>query len=232
MIVTNSLLTELDALIDEYNLLRHPFYLRWTMGELSETELRIYAKEYFHFVRAVPTYVSAIHSNCRDHAQRLSILENLVEEETGGDGLIPHEELWVWFAGGLGISRDELYCHSGSVATRKLILTYRNLCSSSNCAVGAAAMYAYESRIPVISVTKLECLQQHYDIRDDESLRFFREHMVADIEHSKTWANLIARMANSPEVCAQVEESASKAARALWRMLDGVCELCDIRVNS
>ncbi|MGB5106047.1 MAG: CADD family putative folate metabolism protein [Candidatus Zixiibacteriota bacterium] len=226
--MTNTFVSALDTQIDKYDLLKHPFYLRWNLGELTHTELRIYAREYFHFVRAIPTYVSAIHSNCREHAQRLSILENLVEEETGGEGLIPHEELWVWFARGIGISRDELYCHCGSVATRKLMLTYRNLCNSSNCAVGAAAMYAYESRIPAVSFSKLEGLQQHYDIRDEETLQFFREHMVADIEHSKTWANLIARMANSEDDCKQIEESAEKAARALWRMLDGVCEQCDI----
>ena len=222
----------LDTLIDKYDLLKHPFYLRWNSGELTESELRVYACEYFHFVRAIPTYVSAIHSNCREHSQRLSILENLVEEETGGEGLIPHEELWVWFARGISISRDELYGHCPSVATRKLMLTYRNLCASSNCAVGAAAMYAYESRIPDVAVAKLQGLEQHYDIRDEETLRFFREHMVADIEHSKTWANLIARMACSDDCRRQIEESASKAARALWRMLDGVCEQCDIPVSN
>ncbi len=231
MNVNHTLIARLDSLIDEYDLLRHPFYERWNGGELTESEMQVYAREYFHFVRAIPTCVSAIHSNCRDHSQRLSILENLVEEETGGDGLIPHEELWVWFARGVGIDRADLYSGCSSIATRKLLLTYRNLCNASNCAVGAAAMYAYESRIPDIAQSKLEGLQKFYDIHDDETLRFFREHMIADIEHSKTWANLISLVVTTPELQQQIEEATTKAARALWGMLNGVCEQCGIPVG-
>lgn len=230
--VNRDLIDRLDGLIDQYNLLRHPFYIRWNLGELAETELQVYAREYFHFVRAVPTYVSAIHSNCRDHTHRLSILENLVEEETGGDGLIPHEELWVWFARGLGIERDDLYSACSAIATRKLLLTYRNLCNSSNCVIGAAAMYAYESRVPEVAQTKLQGLQSYYHISEEETLRFFREHMVADIEHSRTWADLISELTTTQELRRQVEESTAKAARALWGMLNGVCEQCGIPVTS
>lgn len=232
MIVNKQLIFKLDSLIDDFDLLRHPFYLRWNRGELSESELHTYTKEYFHFVKAVPTYVSAIHSNCKQHSLRLSILENLVEEETGGEGLIPHEELWVWFARGIGIDREELESNCPAIATRKLLLTYRNLCSSSNCAVGAAAMYAYESRIPEIAQSKLEGLRRFYGVREEETLRFFREHMIADIEHSRTWAQLISQLATTPELQAQVEESAAKAARSLWHMLDGICEQCGIPVNN
>jgi pyrroloquinoline-quinone synthase len=231
MNVNQSLIARLDSLIDEFDLLSHPFYERWNCGELTESEMQVYAKEYFHFVRAIPTFVSAIHSNCRDHSQRLSILENLVEEETGGDGLIPHEELWVWFARGVGIDRTDLYSGCSAVATRKLLLTYRNLCTASNCSVGAAAMYAYESRIPEIAQSKLAGLQHFYGIHDDETLRFFREHMVADIEHSKTWAHLMSQMATTPELQQQLEEATTKAARALWGMLNGVCEQCGIPVE-
>ncbi len=229
--MNSQFISRLNYLIDDYDLLRHPFYVRWNRGELTESELQIYTKEYFLFVKAIPTYVSAIHSNCKEHSLRLSILENLVEEETGGDGLIPHEELWVWFARGVGVDREELYSNCGAVGTRKLLLTYRNLCSSSNCAVGAAAMYAYESRIPEIAESKMEGLQQHYNVSDEETLRFFREHMVADIEHSKTWAQLISQMATTEEIQTQIEEAVSKAARSLWRMLDGVCEQCGIPVK-
>jgi pyrroloquinoline-quinone synthase len=226
------LTTKLDGVIEHYNLLKHPFYVRWNMGQLTQEELRVYAKEYFHFVRAIPTLVSSIHSNCKDQPSRLSILENLVEEETGGEGLIPHEELWVWFAKGIGVEKEELYDDAASAATKKLLLTYKNLCSASFCAVGAAAMYAYESRIPQIAESKMIGLKQFYNIDDENSLRFFREHMLVDIEHSKTWAELISKLAETPEQRAQVEEATEKAAKALWGMLDGVCEQCGIAIEN
>ena len=93
-------------------------------------------------------------------------------------------------------------------------------------------MYAYESRIPEISETKLYGLKQHYSIRDEESLRFFREHMVADIEHTKTWASVIETLSDSADDEEQVAEATGKAAKALWQLLDGVCDSCNIPIAS
>lgn len=227
-----SIISKLNRRVDEYDLLKHPFYKRWNEGALSLQDLKVYAQQYFHFVKEVPTLVSAIHSNCRHQSLRLSILENLVEEETGGDNMVPHEDLWVWFANGIGLSSGELTKARPVSETRKLLLTYRNLCRASNSAIGAAAMYAYESRIPEISETKLYGLKQHYGIRDEETLRFFREHMVADIEHTKTWANVIETLSVSEEDQEQAAEATGKAAKALWQLLDGVCDTCNIPITS
>jgi len=230
--MAKSLITRLNERVAEFDLLRHPFYQRWNEGTLTVQDLQIYAQQYYYFVREVPTLVSAIHSNCRNQPLRLSILENLVEEETGGDNMVPHEDLWVWFANGIGMSSERLSAADPTPETRKLLLTYRNLCKSSNCAVGAAAMYAYESRIPEISETKLYGLKKHYGIRDEETLRFFREHMVADIEHTKTWANVMDTLCKSSDDREQAADATAKAAKALWQLLDGVCESCNIPINS
>ncbi len=226
-----SLITKLNHCVDEFDLLKHPFYQRWNEGTLSLTDLQTYAQQYYYFVREVPTLVSSIHSHCRNQSLRLSILENLVEEETGGGNMVPHEDLWVWFANGLGLSAGDLCASKPFFETRRLMITYRNLCEASNSAIGAAAMYAYESRIPEISESKLYGLKQHYAIRDEETLRFFREHMVADIEHTKTWVNVIETLTKSKEVEEQVAASTTKAAKALWRLLDGVCDSCNIPIS-
>ena len=230
--VSNTINTRLSQLIGKYDLLTHPFYRSWSIGELTLAQLQLYAREYFHFVKLVPTFVSRIHSNCESHSIRLSILENLVEEETGGEGLIPHEELWIWFAQGIGVDRSELISAVPTSATRKLLLTFKNLCSASFCPVGAAAMYAYESRIPGIAESKLVGLKQFYSINDENTLRFFQEHILVDIEHAKTWEEIIAMMVETPEQQTQVEESTTKAARALWEFLDGVCEECGISLSN
>jgi len=230
--MTKSLTSNLNKRVDQFDLLKHPFYQRWNEGSLSLQDLQIYAQQYYYFVKEVPTLVSAIHSNCRHQSLRLSILENLVEEETGGDNMVPHEDLWVWFANGIGLTAEELAVSEPLPETRKLLLTYRNLCKASNPAVGAAAMYAYESRIPEISETKLYGLKQHYGICNEEALRFFREHMVADIEHTKTWANVMDTLCESAEEQEQVADATGKAAKALWQLLDGVCDSCNIPISS
>ncbi|MES2391764.1 MAG: TENA/THI-4 protein, partial [Acidobacteriota bacterium] len=58
--------TALEARTARYNLLQHPFYQAWSKGELTRTDLREYAAEYWHHVSAFPTYLSALHSSLPD----------------------------------------------------------------------------------------------------------------------------------------------------------------------
>src|SRR5215218_2989655 len=48
-----TLVQRLDALCDELNVLRHPFYRRWERGELTREQLAYYAGEYRHAVEAL-----------------------------------------------------------------------------------------------------------------------------------------------------------------------------------
>src|SRR6267143_4098205 len=89
----------------EYSMLKHPFYVAWTEGRLSKAVLAEYAKQYYAHVSAFPTYVSAVHSRCDDLSVRQELLENLIEEERGEDN---HPELWLRFAEGLGVAREDV----------------------------------------------------------------------------------------------------------------------------
>ncbi len=46
-------LARIDQARREYNVLEHPFYQRWSAGELSAEELGFYAGEYRHAVIAL-----------------------------------------------------------------------------------------------------------------------------------------------------------------------------------
>src|ERR1043166_3474509 len=56
-------IAQLDATIKQNQMLDHPFYQAWNMGKLSREALREYAKQYYHFVQAFPTLLSATHAN-------------------------------------------------------------------------------------------------------------------------------------------------------------------------
>src|SRR2546423_7302999 len=47
------LIERLDAVRERWNLLEHPFYKRWSCGELTRDELAHYAGEYRHAVFAL-----------------------------------------------------------------------------------------------------------------------------------------------------------------------------------
>jgi len=148
-IQTDAFLQELDALIQSKHLLNHKFYQAWSKGELSQDCLKEYAKEYYHHVRAFPTYLSALHAHTEDTATRKVLLQNLIEEEAGSPN---HPELWRNFALALGVTEDELVCHTPNAQISSLIDAFRSICSKLGVAEGIAALYAYESQIPKICI--------------------------------------------------------------------------------
>jgi pyrroloquinoline-quinone synthase len=52
---------ELNAKLDEFHLLKHPFYQAWNEGKLSREIIKDYAEQYYHHVKAFPRYISATH---------------------------------------------------------------------------------------------------------------------------------------------------------------------------
>src|SRR5690242_16853917 len=64
----------LDARIASKHLLDHPFYQRWAAGTLTSEELREYARQYWHYALAFPTFVSGIHAHTDDLGVRQMLL--------------------------------------------------------------------------------------------------------------------------------------------------------------
>jgi len=44
----------IEARLDRFDLLQHPYYQAWSKGELTRVDLREYAAEYWHHVSAFP----------------------------------------------------------------------------------------------------------------------------------------------------------------------------------
>ena len=101
----NEYLDKIDNDIAAKHLLKHPFYLAWTRGELSREALTDYARQYYQHVAAFPTYLSAVHAKCDDQTTRKTLLNNLIDEEAGSPN---HPELWLNFAEGLGVSESDI----------------------------------------------------------------------------------------------------------------------------
>src|SRR5207248_1895543 len=119
----NQHLDKIDNDIAEKHLLKHPFYLAWTRGELSIEALTDYARQYYHHVAAFPTYLSAVHAKCDDQVTRKQLLNNLIDEEAGSPN---HPELWLQFAEGLGVSASDVRNTAKESETKKLIETFRS----------------------------------------------------------------------------------------------------------
>src|SRR3954453_9920929 len=185
--------SRIDSRVAERAMLKHPFYQAWTEGRLSLDTLRLYARQYFHHVEAFPRAVSAVHSACPDRAGRKMLAENLAEEEGLEAGKQDHATLWLMFAGGLGEDEARVRQQTLNPETLALIDTFRRL-SRKSYASGLGALYAYESQFPGVASAKIEGLIDRYGISDEETLRFFRVHESADIEHSSVCRTLLDRL--------------------------------------
>jgi pyrroloquinoline-quinone synthase len=215
----NQYLDEIDQQVAAKHLLRHPFYLAWTRGELSKEALTDYARQYYHHVAAFPTYLSAAHAKCDDQATRKQLLNNLVDEEAGSPN---HPELWLNFAGGLGISEADVQKAEPLPETKKLVDTFRSVCGDASTAEALAALYAYESQIPEICESKIGGLKRHYGVTDPEHYHYFTVHIEADREHSAAERKMLSAHVNE-ENFKSVIGSVNRVLNALWGMLSGVC---------
>lgn len=215
--------TALEARIAPYNLLTHPFYQAWSRGELTRDDLRAYAAEYWHHVSAFPTYLSALHSRLPDSELRREVLRNLAEEEgTDSPAGRPHSDLWMDFATGMGAAREEVEQHAVQPEMAALLATFRAAMQEPKPAAAMAALYAYESKVPQIAVTKAEGLASHYSA-DAATAKYFTLHQTADVAHAAVWRELIDKeLGADPAAADAALESAERAAQALWMALDGV----------
>lgn len=199
------LLDRVDRMIDERHLLKHPFYTRWAAGTLPKEALQEYTRQYFAFESAFPRFLSAMHSREERRDVRQGILDNLWDEEHGEEN---HAELWLRFAEGVGVARDDVQNAPRNEATQRLVDLYAEITSSEPVVAGMTAMYAYERQVPEVAPSKIDGLKTHYGITEGPALEFFQVHGELDIEHSGTERALIAGIAEGNE--AAVESAAAR----------------------
>ncbi len=229
-----NIIKRIDEMIEEKSLLKHPFYEKWSAGELTQESLAGYSKEYFQIVKTVPSFMDKIIDNVpapvsgADDAATNELNLNRQEE-------YEHIESWIVFADKLGISRDELSAYEGLPKTRKAISNLDGLMGETYLG-GVSAMYAFEKEIPKISQTKMDGLSEFYGMPDgDDAMQYFRLHVEADIRHAASWREIILDGCSDEYVTGNdnnnnnnnndvVIDSASESIAAQNLLLDGCYE--------
>ena len=196
----NELRHGLDEARRRWDVLRHPFYQRWSAGELAQDELAFYAGQYRHAVVALAD--ASAHAGDERHA---------AEERS-------HVDLWDGFlrhAGG----------DASAAPTRETAA-----CAAAWADPGRdrtatlAALYAIEASQPAISQTKRDGLVAHYGATaGSEATRYFDVHAVLDHAHAEHAAGELAQAAQPGDESRLVAE-AERVLQANWSLLDGVQE--------
>src|SRR3954454_5443712 len=187
----------IEAAASRWNVLEHPFYQRWSAGELTHAELAEDAAQYHHAVVALA-----------DAADAAGDPEHAREERE-------HVSLWDAFAERCGsvaadASPETLECASAWTA-------------GDDHLEKLAVLYAIESAQPAIAATKLEGLLGHYGFEEGPATEYFSLHAERDHEHATTSRELLKKLAteeDAPRLAARAEA----AAKGNWRLLDGITE--------
>jgi pyrroloquinoline-quinone synthase len=219
----------LDQARRETNVLEHPFYERWSAGELSADELSLYTGEYRHAVLAL-AHTSALLAASVGPGHRAG-LERHAEEEAA------HVALWDEFAraahAGAG-TQDALAAGESSAQDAR---GERGLAQTQACAAAwtagedalehLAVLYAIEASQPQIARTKLDGLVEHYGYADEgPAVEYFMLHERLDVEHahqaSELIETLLAGRSDAEAVADRMLARAQAALRGNWELLSGV----------
>jgi pyrroloquinoline-quinone synthase len=204
--VSNDVWQRIEQARARWNVLEHPFYQRWSMGELSREELAAYSGQYRHATAAIARLSASVAESAPD-SERAELRRHAEEEEA-------HIALWDGFVEAVG----------GEVAAAPTPETkecVERWTAGDDRLAQLVRLYAIESGQPAISKTKREGLAEHYGIGDGPGNEYFRVHEKADVEHASEGRSLIERHLAGADPDALVA-AAEDAFKANWRLLDGV----------
>ena len=190
-----------------WNVLRHPFYERWTLGTLERDELAFYAGQYRHAVVARAEAVGTA-ARAAEPAVRAELESHVAEESA-------HVGLWDDFADAIGSEPaaaplpETTACVDSWTAGREGL-------------EALAATYAIESAQPAIARSKLDGLVEHYGFETEgPATAYFALHAELDVEHAAQSRALIEERLDGADQDRLVE-LAEGALRGNWTLLDGV----------
>jgi pyrroloquinoline-quinone synthase len=194
-----------------WNVLEHPFYERWSTGELARADLAVYAGQYRHAVVALAA--AAEHAaHAADEVEFGHLAAHAGEEAA-------HVTLWDGFAAAAGTDAPQPAAPETAACADAWAGPGRDLLGH------LVTLYTVESAQPAVSRVKADGLREHYGFATGPATAYFDLHAERDVEHAAESRGLIAARLEGADEDALVAE-AERVLRANWRLLDGVERLC------
>jgi pyrroloquinoline-quinone synthase len=197
----------LAAVRTEWDVLEHPFYVRWSEGRLSREELAAYAGQYRHAVTALAE-ASRTAAGRADGPLRAHLEEHAAEEAE-------HVALWDGFVDAAGGDATAAPTPETADCATAWSGPDRPVLST------LAALYAIEAAQPAISATKASGLRERYGIDAAEATAYFDLHEHLDVEHAAAGRAFIAERLDGGDAETLVAR-AEDVLRANWELLDGI----------
>ncbi len=190
---------KVKSIIEQWSLLKHPFYQAWSAGELPADKLKTYAGEYGSFIGLI--------AEAWDAGKYPEIAG--IERD--------HAKIWEGFANSLGTTVQKSTSIRQVAALNK---HFKQSCSSKAAILGA--LLAFEYQQPTTVASKLTGLRTHYaNLKADET--YFEIHLN-DWDEPALLIKDIERMDTKDQ--AEALFSLESACMLLWSALSGIYD-CD-----
>jgi pyrroloquinoline-quinone synthase len=190
----------------EHNVVEHPFYKRWSAGQLTREELAHYAGQYRYATEAIAKLSADIAAQAPE-SERAALEVHAAEEAD-------HVALWDGFVTAVGGT-------VGAEPNPETLECVETWTKADGFGRQLARMFAIESGQREISKAKTEGLARYYEITDAPGNLYFTVHEEIDPQHAAEGRKLIERHLNDFSDD-DLLEAADQAFRANWRLLDGV----------
>jgi pyrroloquinoline-quinone synthase len=197
----------LDAVRTHCNVLEHPFYTRWSRGELTREELAAYSGQYRHAVTALAA------ASASAAAQADGDLKTELEDHAAQESA--HVDLWDRFVDSVGGDATAAPLPETAACAQAWSRDTRSLPET------LAALYAIEAGQPAISQTKRDGLLDLYGFEPGAATEYFDVHATLDHEHAAAHRASLDRLLADADDDVLVA-AATEVLEANWSLLDGV----------
>lgn len=191
----NDRIAQIDAIIDQFDINKHPFYQEWVAGTLPKAKLQDYAGEYGRFIGTIAQGWEKVGA------------PNYAEEER------EHEVLWGDFRYELGLTSESRRPET------EVLVSAATKYFGANPAEATGALYAFEAQQPRTSEAKLAGIKEHYSEVGEKGQEYFRVH-AGDFTEPEMLRKGMAGM--SEQEFAQARSACTVVCAAMWSALDGV----------
>ena len=208
---------------------KHPLWQGLSNCTFTKAQVCEFARQYGIIPLHNHNYHGRLYVLCPDPKWRARLAEVVYEEGTGqiySNG-IPHNQLYLNFGRGLGLSDDELWKADYCPEAIAFKTYFQDVCSHNIVEGIAAHMLGAEAQGPGFYAGMARRMKDAYGL-DDKTVDFWVIHDEADEDHSGVGVELLAAFAKTDDDRKLVIKAAREMIEMTMLLYDGIMK----RVNA
>jgi pyrroloquinoline-quinone synthase len=204
----------LEQAIEDNAVAKAPFTTMWANGELKKEHFARWVEQHYAYVGPFAEYLASVYANCPHEDARDFLLQNMWEEELGGDR---HTDLLIRFGEACGTTRERIEAMDNLLPETIGLQSwcYRMAIKENFLYATAALVVGLESQVPAIYRRQTPTLREKYGFTDEE-VEFFDLHIVSDEIHGERGYQIVleyARTVEEQQRCIEIVKEATKMRR-------------------